>query len=402
MLNGHGGGPLDDGWRSTAVRDALDLCLACKDAKRTVRPMWTWPRNKAEFLAHHYQRRPWRRPRAHFSMGWLPLIAQMVGRLRAGKVVNAVTHTPVLARLATAVAGVADREIPLFAGETLQQWFQRRGSRGSGERGTVLLWPDTFTNHFHPHIGQAAIQLVEDAGWRVTLPDQPVCCGLTLISTGQVAIAKRVLRRTVGTLAPHLREGGLVLGLEPSCTAVFRSDVTDLFAEDHDVRRLAKQTITLAELLTAHSPGYEPPRVDARAIAQVHCHQHAVLGWDADKDLLAKAGVDVEQLESGCCGLAGNFGFEPGHREVSEACAERVLLPRVREADSDTVVLADGFSCRTQIHELDSGGKEGIHFAELLAASTAQRPQSPSLAAKAAVLVAAVVVARWLWKTLNS
>jgi FAD/FMN-containing dehydrogenase/Fe-S oxidoreductase len=393
MLNGHGDSPVANGWRSTEVRDALDLCLACKGCKTDCPANVDMATYKAEFLAHHYEGRL--RPRAHFSMGWLPLVAQAVGRLRAGKVVNAITHAPVLSRIATAVAGVEDREIPLFAGETLQQWFRRRGPRGSGERGTVLLWPDTFTNNFHPHIGRAAVQLVEDAGWRVTLPDQSVCCGLTWISTGQLATAKKILARTVGVLAPHVRAGGLVLGLEPSCTAVFRSDVTDLFPEDRDVRRLARQTVTLAELLTEHSPGYQPPKLDAKAIAQVHCHQHATIGWDADKDLLGKAGVDVEQLESGCCGLAGNFGFEPGHREVSEACAERVLLPRVREADRDTVVLADGFSCRTQIHELDSGGREGTHLAELLASTTAQRPRPPSPAAKAAALATAGLALAW-------
>jgi Fe-S oxidoreductase len=165
-----------------------------------------------------------------------------------------------------------------------------------------------------------------------------------------------------------------VLGLEPSCTAVFRSDAADLFPDDLDVRRLRDQTVTLAELLTEHTPGWEPPAHLAdlgpsglRALAQVHCHQHAVLGWDADRRLLEQAGVEVEALESGCCGLAGNFGFTAGHQEVSVACAEQVLLPRLREAEPGTVVLADGFSCRTQIHELDDTGHRAIHLAQLLA-----------------------------------
>jgi Fe-S oxidoreductase len=177
----------------------------------------------------------------------------------------------------------------------------------------------------------------------------------------------------VAALAPHVRAGGLVVGLEPSCTTVFRSDAADLVADDPDVSRLRDHTVTLAELLTEHSGDWSPPRLDAdgrrvKALAQVHCHQHAVLGWDADQRLLDRAGVDVEELESGCCGLAGNFGFTAGHGEVSEACAEQVLLPRVRGADPDVAVLADGFSCRTQIHGLDSGGREAVHLAELLAA----------------------------------
>ncbi|MBV9846586.1 MAG: FAD-binding oxidoreductase [Kutzneria sp.] len=367
MLNGHRDGPIEDGWRSAEVKDALDLCLACKGCKTDCPANVDMATYKAEFLAHHYHGRPWKRPRSDFSMGWLPLHANVVRRLRLGPLVNTVTHTPGLRRLTVAAAGIADREIPLFANETLRDWYARRGPHGEGHRGTVLLWPDTFTNHFHPHVGVAAIQVLEDAGWRVTLPDRTVCCGLTWISTGQLAAARHILTRTVRALAPHLRSGGLVLGLEPSCTAVFRSDALELFPDDQDVRRLAHQTVTLAELLTKHTEGYQPPRLAVKALAQVHCHQHAVMGWDPDQDLLRKAGVRVEHLESGCCGLAGNFGFEPGHLQVSQDCAERVLLPRLREADSETVVLADGFSCRTQIHQLDSGGREAIHLAELLA-----------------------------------
>ncbi|MEU4247954.1 FAD-binding and (Fe-S)-binding domain-containing protein [Amycolatopsis sp. NPDC026612] len=388
MLDGHGDSPVGDGWRSTDVREALDLCLACKGCKTDCPANVDMATYKAEFLAHHYEGRPWRRPRSDFTMGWLPAFAQVVGRLRAGRVVNALTHAPGLSRLATLAAGVEDREVPLFAGETLQQWFTRRGPAGTGARGTVLLWPDTFTNSFHPHVGQAAVRVMEDAGWRVTMPSAALCCGLTWISTGQLGVAKHILARTVRELAAHLHDGGLVVGLEPSCTAVFRSDAADLFPGDQDVRRLRAQTVTLAELLTEHSPGYRPPRLDAKAIAQVHCHQHAVMGWDADRKLLEAAGVDAEHLDSGCCGLAGNFGFEKGHLEVSEACAERVLLPRVRDAAPDTAVLADGFSCRTQLHELDSGGREGVHLAELLARGLGSPPETPRRGKRTAVAAA--------------
>jgi Fe-S oxidoreductase len=352
---------------------------------------------KAEFLAHHYQGRL--RARADYATGWLPVAAWLATRARLPGLVNAASHTPGLGRLATWSAGLEDREVPLFAHETLQQWWAKRGPRGSGERGTVLVWPDTFTNAFTPHVGQAAVQVLEDAGWRVTIPTEPICCGLTWISTGQLATAKRVLRRTVDMLAPHVQDGGLVVGLEPSCTAVFRSDMSELFPGEPAVDRLADATVTLAELLTEHSPGYRPPQLDPRseAIAQVHCHQHAIMGWDADRRLLSDAGVDVEQLQSGCCGLAGNFGFTAGHGEVSESCAEQVLLPRVRDAHPRTAVLADGFSCRTQIHDLDSGGREAVHLAELLAAALTDRrvdgtsmplvrPQPPAASTRAAVL----------------
>ncbi|NIH79731.1 FAD-binding and (Fe-S)-binding domain-containing protein [Amycolatopsis viridis] len=378
MLGGHAGGPITDGWRSSEVREALDLCLACKGCKTDCPANVDMATYKAEFLAHHYRHRPWERPRSDLTMGWLPLIAQAVSRTRLAPVVNALTHTPGLARLATSAAGVEHRELPRFAHQSLQQWYARRGPRGSGARGTVLLWPDTFTNLFHPHIGRAAVELAEDAGWRVEMPRRALCCGLTWISTGQLATAKRVLRRTVRALAPHLRQGGLVLGLEPSCTTVFRGDAPELFPGDHDVRRLRGQTVTLAELLTQHSPGYRPPSLTGtEAVAQVHCHQHAVLGWDADEELLRRAGARVRRLDSGCCGLAGNFGFERGHLEVSEACAERVLLPALRETGPGTAVLADGFSCRTQIHEFDSGGHEGVHLAELLATAIRRGTGAP-------------------------
>ncbi|MFJ6913452.1 FAD-binding and (Fe-S)-binding domain-containing protein [Streptomyces sp. NPDC101133] len=381
MLDGHGDGAIRDGWRSEAVKDALDLCLACKGCKKDCPADVDMATYKAEFLSHHYAGRPWRRPRSDWSMGWLPALARVVGRTRLGPVVNALTHAPLLSKAAVLVAGVADREVPLFAERTFEQWFADHEPEGDGRRGSVLLWPDTFTNHFHPHIGRAAVRVLEHAGWRVRLPEEALCCGLTWISTGQLGTAEKVLTRTVRALAGHVRSGGLVVALEPSCTAVFRADAGELFPGDQDVRRLAEQTVTLSELLTEHSPGYEPPRVperSARALAQVHCHQHAVLGWEADRELLRRAGVDAERLDSGCCGLAGNFGFERGHLDVSEACAERVLLPRLREEDESTVVLADGFSCRTQIHEFDSGGHEGVHLAELLASALPGGPAADS------------------------
>ncbi|MBO0693441.1 MAG: 4Fe-4S dicluster domain-containing protein, partial [Acidimicrobiaceae bacterium] len=365
MLDGHGDSAVGDRWRSDAVREALDLCLACKGCKTDCPANVDMATYKAEFLAHHWHRRL--RPRNHYSLGWLPLAAQAVSRLRAARIVNRASHTAGLHRLATWAAGVEHRELPRFAARSFQQQFRQRTASGDGSRGSVLLWPDTFTNHFDPQIGVAAAEVLEAAGWRVTVPSEPVCCGLTWISTGQLATAKRVLRRSLDVLAPHLDAGGLVVGLEPSCTAVFRSDATELFPGDPAVERLSSQTATLAELLTRHTPGWSPPPVPdthRKAIAQVHCHQHAILGWEADPELLSAAGVDVEHLDSGCCGLAGNFGFEPGHLEVSEACAERVLLPAVRAADAGTTVLADGFSCRTQVRQL--GGRDALHLAELL------------------------------------
>jgi FAD/FMN-containing dehydrogenase/Fe-S oxidoreductase len=402
MLDGHPDSPIKDGWRSTEVRDALDLCLACKGCKKDCPVNVDMATYKAEFLAHHYAGRL--RPRSHYALGWLPAAAAAVRRAHAAPVVNALAHAPLLPKIATRAAGLEPREIPLFATEALQQWFERRGGSRPGLRGTVLLWPDTFTNHFHPHIGVAAVELLESAGWTVTMPRRTVCCGLTWISTGQLDVAKKLLRRTANELAEHLHDGGFVVGLEPSCTTVFRSDAIELLPEEIDIARLRDHTVTLAELLTEHTPDWTPPSLEGvRALAQVHCHQHAVLEWEADKKLLDQTGADAEALESGCCGLAGNFGFEAGHLEVSKACAEDVLLPALRAAPRDTVILADGFSCRTQIAELDSGGRDAIHLAELLDRARrgapkpaggdlapGDRPQPPSGLARGLALAGAV------------
>jgi FAD/FMN-containing dehydrogenase/Fe-S oxidoreductase len=395
MLDGSDrGGTIADGWRSTAVRDALDLCLACKGCKADCPVNVDMATYKAEFLAHHYEHRP--RPLPHYSMGWLPVWAAAASA--APRLVNALAQAPGLGRVAKLAGGIDQRrKIPIFAPESFQRWFANRRPGGDGSRGDVLLWPDTFTNHFHPGIGRAAVEVLEAAGWRVRVPDQPVCCGLTWISTGQLGIAKKVLRRTVEVLRPHLRAGTRVVGLEPSCTAVFRSDAFDLFPDDEDVTRLREQTATLAELLHRHTVGWQAPRLPGspHALIQTHCHQHAILGTAPDQAVLAQAGVRAEFLDSGCCGLAGNFGFEKGHYEVSEACGERVLLPALRGADDEAVILADGFSCRTQIQQGDSNGRTAIHLAELLRAGLdgdrvtalperrwAKRPSGPSPAAR--------------------
>jgi FAD/FMN-containing dehydrogenase/Fe-S oxidoreductase len=373
MLNGHGDSPIEDGWRSPAVRDALDLCLACKGCKKDCPANVDMATYKAEFLAHHWKGRQWQRPRADLSLGWLPTMAKLVAATGTSQLANAVMAAPGLHRAAAWLGGVESRQFPRFARQDLQRWFadrRRPQLPDDGRHGTVLLWPDTFTNYFHPRVGQAAVKVLEDAGWHVIMPRERMCCGLTWISTGQLGTAKRRLQITVRQLAEHVRAGGYVVGLEPSCTAVFRSDAPELFPDDQDVARLRDHVVTLAELLTEHTPRWEPPALPRRVLSQVHCHQHAVLGWDADAELLDRAGAQVERLDSGCCGLAGNFGFQRGHYDVSVACAEQVLLPRLREAPAEAVILADGFSCRTQIQELDSGGRKGMHLAELLAAGS--------------------------------
>ncbi len=370
-----------DGWRSEAVHEALDLCLACKGCKSDCPVSVDMATYKSEFLSHHYENRP--RPLPHYSLGWLPLWAKLAGA--APGVANALTHAPGVRWLSAAVAGVdPQRDLPRFAPRRFTDAFRRREAdrrrsnrgahRPAADRGPVLLWPDTFTNAFEPRIPAAAVTVLEAAGYRVVLPPRTVCCGLTWISTGQLDTARRVLKRSLRILAPLLREGMTVVGLEPSCTSVLRDDAVNLLGPDLDAQRLARQTRTLAELLDEDAPDFAPRLPgDREAIVQTHCHQHAVLGEAADRRLMERVGLRARVLESGCCGLAGDFGLTADHREVSLACAERVLLPEVRAADPSTIVLADGFSCRYQITDAGTG-RRPRHLAEVLAAAVAAGP----------------------------
>ncbi|MGK5692213.1 FAD-binding and (Fe-S)-binding domain-containing protein [Streptomyces sp. URMC 128] len=393
MLGGHADSAVTDGWRSTEVRDALDLCLACKGCKSDCPTGVDMATLKAEFLSHHYEGRM--RPAAHYSMGWLPVWARL-SRIAPG-LVNRALHAPGLARAGKRLAGVdGARQAPVFARQSFLEWWQRRGTGqpDPADPRTVLLWPDTFSTYFHPSVAISAVRVLEDAGFRVAVPADPVCCGLTWISTGQLPRARKVLRRTLDTLRPHLDAGTPVIALEPSCTAVFRADAPELMPADPDVQRLAGQVRTFAEQLVRHAPdGWRPPRLARRATVQTHCHQHAIMKFDADRELMRRARLDADVLDEGCCGLAGNFGFERGHHEVSLAVAEQGVLPAVREAAPGSFLLADGFSCRTQI-EQGATGRRALHLAEVLALGLegtlpaehperlAARPERPSRTAR--------------------
>ena len=361
MLDGDG---ITDGRRSTSVRDALDLCLACKGCRSDCPVNVDMATYKAEFMHHHYKRRI--RPLAHYSMGWLPLLARIAAV--APRPINLLAHTPGLTTLLRAIGGIDQhREVPRFAHQRFTSWFgRRRRDRSAPSHGRVVLWPDTFTNNFDPHIAKAAVAVLEDAGFEVGVPREALCCGLTWISTGQLEVAKKVLQRSLRALGPALRTGTPVVVLEPSCAAVFRSDLTELLYGDEDAHRLAQQTRTIGELLRERAPEWRPSVHEHRAIMQPHCHQHAILGVDKDREMLELAGTDTRVLDAGCCGLAGNFGFERGHYHVSVACAEDKLMPAVRQADGDTTIIADGFSCRTQITHL-ANHRVPRHTAEVLA-----------------------------------
>ncbi len=354
----NGTGELVGGFRSDAVRESLDLCLSCKGCRSDCPAGVDMATYKAEALYQRYRRRL--RPASHYALGWLPRWAKLAAR--APRLANAALRADTLAATAKRLGGIdARRPLPQFARQSFREWFADH-PRSTGS--PVLLWADTFTNHFSPEVGIAAVRVLEDAGYSVQLTDRPVCCGLTWISTGQLDGARRRLRRSLTALEPALRAGTPIVGLEPSCTAVLRADAAELLPGDPRAAQAREATRTLAELLAA-TPGWTAPDLaGVRAVAQPHCHQHAVMGWAADSALLAGAGAEVTAV-GGCCGLAGNFGVERGHYEVSEAVAETALLPAVRSAPHDAVVLADGFSCRTQLEQL--GRVYGRHLAQLLA-----------------------------------
>ncbi|MFW6694366.1 FAD-binding and (Fe-S)-binding domain-containing protein [Streptomyces sp. MAR4 CNX-425] len=361
---------ITDGWRSEEVREALDLCLSCKGCRSDCPVDVDMATYKAEFLYHHYAGR--RRPMAHYAMGRLPRWLRLTAALRAGRAANALAGVAPLAAVAKRLAGIAaERPIPPLAPVPLTR------SLTADAGAEVLLWPDTFTNYLSPEAGTAAVRVLRAAGLRVGLPRGAgkVCCGLTYVSTGQLDQARAVMRRTLDALEPATPSGdgdggtgdgaGLPLVvLEPPCAAALRTDLVELLPDDPRAPRLAARVRTFAEALETAAPDWTPPRLDRPVTGQTHCHQHAILGDAAERRLRTKAGLEGD-LAAGCCGLAGNFGFERGHYEVSAACAEDQLLPAVRNAPDGAAVAADGYSCRTQLDQL--AGVRARHLAELLA-----------------------------------
>jgi FAD/FMN-containing dehydrogenase/Fe-S oxidoreductase len=378
-------GTLVRGFGSAEVAESLDLCLSCKGCSSDCPAGVDMATYKAEVFYQRYRRRL--RPPAHYSLGWLPRWAALAAR--APGLANALLGAPVLAGLAKRLGGIDRRRpLPSFAAQTFREWFSARPvepgtfphrpaqpgafSHPPARPGMpVLLWVDTFTDHFTPEVGRAAVGVLEAAGYAVQITAEPVCCGLTWVSTGQLDGARRQLRRSLQALDPALQAGHPIVGLEPSCTAVLRGELASLLPADPRVHAVQAATHTLAELLTA-TEGWAPPDLSGvRAVAQPHCHQHAVMGWRADAELLARAGAEVRPV-GGCCGLAGNFGVERGHYDVSVAVAQTALLPAVRALDPGAVVLADGFSCRTQLDQL--AGVPSLHLAQLLADHLENRP----------------------------
>jgi len=351
--------------RDPEVHDSLDLCLSCKGCASDCPTGIDVATYKSEVLHQTYRRRL--RPRSHYSLGWLPRWARAVGRVPgAAAVANTSLRLPVLGRVGKAAAGVDHRRsVPAFASRPFRSWPAPPAGGTPGAGTPVVLFADSFSGAFDPEAAAAVVRVLRDAGYEPLLPATQRCCGLTWITTGQLDAAKRILGATVADLARPARDGVPIVGIEPSCTGVLRSDALELFTGtdlEDDARVVAGATTTLAELLS-RTEGWEPPDLTGtEVVAQPHCHHHAVMGWDTDAALLARTGADVRRL-AGCCGLAGNFGVEVGHYEVSVAVAEQQLLPAL-DAAPHAVVLADGFSCRTQVADLRD--RPSVHLAQLL------------------------------------
>jgi len=351
------GDPIRDGWRNEAIHDALHLCLGCKGCKSDCPVNVDMATYKAEFLHHHYRDRL--RPRAAYSMGLIHRWARLLAPVWWAP--NMATGTPVFGRLSRAVAGIApQRPVPSFVRRTFRSAWRAPPPEG---RPPVVLWTDTFNNHFGPEPLHAAAEVLEAAGYAVTIPRRNLCCGRPYYDFGWLLPAKRMLKRTMVGLRRELDAGAHVVGIEPSCLSVFRDELRNLFPDDPEAERLARRTKSLAEFLETVA-GFEPPRMSGGVLLHGHCHHKAVLGMAADAALLRKSGLDVRVLDDGCCGMAGAFGYEADKYEVSVGVFEQGLGTTLKRTPPDMPLVADGFSCRQQVEQLT--GRHAVTLAELL------------------------------------
>ena len=365
------GDPLAGGWRDEHVREALDLCLSCKGCKGDCPVNVDMATYKAEFLSHYYDGRL--RPRHAYAMALIHWWARAASLMPT--VANVLTQTAVVRQVMKAAGGIApERQLPAFAPKTFSRWFRERGIRNRG-RPQVILWPDTFNNHFFPEVAKAAVGVLEAAGYQVIVPERALCCGRPLYDFGMLDTAERWLQQILVSLRAQIRSGMPVIGLEPSCVAVFRDELLNLFPHDEDAKRLSQGTFLLSEFL-AQAPHFQPPHLHRKAIIHGHCHQKALMGMEADRQALSKLGLDFDILDSGCCGMAGSFGFEKAHYEVSIKVGEHELLPTVRNAAEDTLIIADGFSCREQVAQTTE--RRALHLAQVIDMAMHQQRTAPA------------------------
>lgn len=357
------GDVLHGGWRNEVVKEALDLCLSCKGCKRECPVNVDMATYKAEFMSHHYAGR--RRPLAAHAFGHIDRWARWAAHAPA--VANHFSQREPYASWLKRIVGIApQRRLPAFAPLPFTTAFRatRRVGVARGER--VILWADTFNNHFHPEVLEAAVEVLSHLGCEVVVPAQPLCCGRPLYEFGLLDEARAKLTRVLSALEDDIRAGTPVIGLEPACVSVFKDEMQELMPFNQQAQRLRSQTLMLSDYVESRLPAAATPfpTLARKAVVHVHCHHRAVLGTDAERALLKRIGLEVDLLDAGCCGMAGSFGFEQNKYDVSLQCGERVLLPAVRAAGADTLIVANGFSCREQITQCTP--REPMHLAEVL------------------------------------
>jgi FAD/FMN-containing dehydrogenase/Fe-S oxidoreductase len=367
------GDPMKGRWQNEAVKEALDLCLGCKGCKGECPVNVDMATYKAEFLAHYFEHKP--RPLFMYAFGlmfwWAELASRMPGV--ANFFSQAFPFNVLIKRL---LSVAPERKLPMFAQQTFRAAMRASTSSavvrqahhdnngGAIKRDTVILWTDTWNNYFHPQTLDAAVDILHDAGLKVMLPPRQICCGRPLYDYGMLDRARKQLLPIIDDLRPHIRAGVPMLMLEPSCMSVFKDEMLNLFPHDLDAKRLADQTFLFEAYLDTHCKEYKPPKLRRKAVVHEHCHKKATLNRNAETHIFDKMELEYENLQSGCCGMAGAFGFEERHYDVSVKCGERVLLPKVREALPETIVVADGFSCREQIAQLTD--RQALHPAQVM------------------------------------
>ena len=353
------GDVLKGGWNDEHVKESLDLCLSCKACKSECPTNVDIATYRAEFLSHYYESHA--RPLHAYAFGmvdkWLALASVSPG------LANATLQMPGLNGIAKKLLDIApQRTIPRVAGQSFRKWARRHRVSTSG--GDVLLWVDTFNNSFHPDTSRAALDVLRAAGCNVFIPPRRLCCGRPLYDFGLLDQATTYLRGILATLAEPIDAGVPIVVLEPSCASVFRDELRNLFPDDRRAAKLGAQTFLLSEFLERKVPGYSPPKIAGKVVVHGHCHHKALMKMTDEEALLKRTGADVQALDAGCCGMAGSFGFDAQKYGVSIAAGERVLLPAVRAAAADTLIVSDGFSCREQIAQ--TTGRRALHLADVL------------------------------------
>jgi FAD/FMN-containing dehydrogenase/Fe-S oxidoreductase len=391
-----------DGWRDEVVKESLDLCLSCKGCKSDCPVGVDLATYKAEFLSHYHE--GCLRPRSHYAFANIDLWARLASA--APGLVNLTTQLPVLRDIAKLASGMPrERAIPAFAPQTFRSWFERR-QPANPQAAPVLLWPDTFNNYFLPDTAKAAVEVLEAAGFHALIPQVTLCCGRPLYDFGMLDRAKRLLLKTLDTLSPEIDADVPVVVLEPSCAAVFRDELINLFPEDDRAQRLSRQTFLLSEFLEKKAAHFKLPQLSSQTLASQtraakaqpvqalvhgHCHQKSLMKMTDEESILSKMGVEWSAPAPGCCGMAGSFGFDEDKYDMSMAIGELELLPAVRRAPPDSLIIADGFSCREQIAQ--GTDRHALHLAEVISmalqgVSTPERshPEKPQADRRQAAL----------------